>query len=283
MLYCFLLQVGFVCAYMVFVAQNAHAFIMSVSNCKKDIGLHWLILGQLFIFVPLAMIRKIQKLSVFALIADVFILIGLSYLYYYDAFVLVTKGFGNVEWFINPTSFPLFVGTAVFTFEGIGLGTWSYLSQFPAPHLLANSLNCLSVIPIAESMKEPEKFPKVLTGSMIFMTILFTSVGVVSYLAFGDDVETVILLNLPAHSAIVNSVQLLYAMAICLSIPLQLFPAIRIMETGLFTLSGKTNIWVKWQKNMFRFAMVVVCAIIAIGGSNVSDGLLYNRSHLRTL
>jgi proton-coupled amino acid transporter len=108
---------------MVFVAQNAHAFIMSVSNCKKDIGLHWLILGQLFIFVPLAMIRKIQKLSVFALIADVFILIGLSYLYYYDAFVLVTKGFGNVEWFINPTSFPLFVGTAVFTFEGIGLGT----------------------------------------------------------------------------------------------------------------------------------------------------------------
>lgn len=132
-------------------------------------------------------------------------------------------------------------------------------------------------------MKEPEKFPKVLTGSMIFMTVLFTSVGVVSYLAFGDDVETVILLNLPAHSAIVNSVQLLYAMAICLSIPLQLFPAIRIMETGLFTLSGKTNIWVKWQKNMFRFSMVVVCAIIAIGGSNVSGCVWYRRSHLRTL
>jgi proton-coupled amino acid transporter len=124
-------------------------------------------------------------------------------------------------------------------------------------------------------MKEPEKFPKVLTGSMIFMTVLFTSVGVVSYLAFGDKVETVILLNLPAHSAIVNSVQLLYAMAICLSIPLQLFPAIRIMENGLFTLSGKTNMKVKWQKNMFRFGMVVVCSIIAIGGSNVSKFIFY--------
>ena len=107
---------------MVFVAQNAHAFIMSVTNCKTDIAMHWLILGQLFIFVPLAMIRKIQKLSVFALIADVFILLGLCYLYYYDSFVLITKGVGNVEWIINPTSFPLFVGTAVFTFEGIGLG-----------------------------------------------------------------------------------------------------------------------------------------------------------------
>jgi amino acid permease len=132
-------------------------------------------------------------------------------------------------------------------------------------------------------MKEPEKFPKVLTGSMIFMTVLFTSVGVVSYLAFGDKVETVILLNLPAHSAVVNSVQLLYAMAICLSIPLQLFPAIRIMETGLFTLSGKTNMKVKWQKNMFRFGMVVVCAIIAIGGSNVSISYSRQRSTLMGL
>jgi proton-coupled amino acid transporter len=115
---------------MVFVAQNIHAFLMSVSNCKTDIGLHWLIFGQLIIFVPLAMIRKIQKLSVFALIADLFILIGLSYLYYYDTFVLVTRGLGNIEWIINTNSFPLFVGTAVFTFEGIGLGKrplWSPL------------------------------------------------------------------------------------------------------------------------------------------------------------
>jgi hypothetical protein len=132
------------------------------------------------------------------------------------------------------------------------------------------------VIPIAESMKEPEKFPKVLTGSMIFMTVLFTSVGLVSYLAFGDDVETVILLNLPAHSAVVDTIQLLYAMAICLSIPLQLFPAIRIMENGIFTLSGKNNLMVKWQKNLFRFGMVVACAIVAIGGSNVSYSKLYS-------
>lgn len=262
---------------MVFVAQNAHAFLLSVTNCKTDIALHWLILGQLFIFVPLAMIRKIQKLSVFALIADVFILLGLSYLYYYDTLTLVTKGFGDVQWIINPKSFPLFIGTAVFTFEGIGLGKKS----IPVINVLSKMLTLdyllfiFLVIPIAESMKEPEKFPKVLTGSMIFMTILFTSVGVVSYLAFGDDVETVILLNLPAHSAVVDTIQLLYAMAICLSIPLQLFPAIRIMENGIFTLSGKNNLLVKWQKNLFRFGMVVVCSIIAIGGSNVSGSGIY--------
>ncbi|KAI7862566.1 transmembrane amino acid transporter protein-domain-containing protein [Spinellus fusiger] len=236
-------QIGFVCAYMVFVAQSIQALVENISNCQTIIPTAYLILGQIAVFVPLAMIRKIQKLSVFALIADVFILLGLVYLYYYDFLTLATRGIGNVEWVINAESFPLFIGTAVFTFEGVGL-----------------------VIPITESMKDPKKFPKVLTGTMIFMTFLFLSMGLISYIAFGDEVQTVILLNLPPGPT-VNTIQALYAVAICLSIPLQLFPAIRIVETGLFTQSGKFNPIVKWQKNTFRFMAVLVCAFVAILGS----------------
>ncbi|KAI9281954.1 transmembrane amino acid transporter protein-domain-containing protein [Sporodiniella umbellata] len=222
-------QIGFVCAYMVFVAQNVQALIESLSKCQLQIPLSYLILGQMIIFVPLAIIRKIQKLSAFALVADLFILVGLVYLYYFDFFTLSHHGVADVEWVINYTSFPMFIGTAVFTYEGVGL-----------------------VIPITESMAEPEKFPKVLSGTMIFITSIFLSVGFISYLAFGSQVQTVILLNMP-DSATVNVVQALYALAICLSIPLQLFPAIRIIETGLFTRSGKHNTFVKWQKNVFRF------------------------------
>lgn len=122
------------------------------------------------------------------------------------------------------------------------------------------------VIPITESMKEPKKFPKVLSWTMLFITVLFISIGLISYLAFGDKVQTVVLLNLPA-TPVVNTIQGLYALAICLSIPLQLFPAIRIVETGLFSKSGKHNPIVKWQKNMFRFASVLLCAAVAIAGS----------------
>ncbi|KAI8083361.1 transmembrane amino acid transporter protein-domain-containing protein [Gilbertella persicaria] len=240
-------QVGFVCAYMVFVAQNVQALIESVSQCELRVPLSYLILGQIAIFVPLAMIRKIQKLSAFALIADIFILIGLVYLYYYDFFILSTTGIADVEWVINYKSFPMFIGTAVFTYEGVGL-----------------------VIPITESMAEPEKFPKVLSGTMVFITGIFLSVGFISYLAFGSQVQTVILLNMPG-TAVVNTVQGLYALAICLSIPLQLFPAIRIVENGLFTRSGKYNAMVKWQKNIFRFVAVLVCAGVAIGGSSDLD------------
>ncbi|KAL0139470.1 transmembrane amino acid transporter protein-domain-containing protein [Mucor lusitanicus] len=236
-------QMGFVCAYMVFVAQNVQALIESVSQCDLRVPLSYLILGQIAIFVPLAMIRKIQKLSAFALIADLFILVGLVYLYYYDFLTLASQGVADVEWVINYKSFPMFIGTAVFTYEGVGL-----------------------VIPITESMAEPEKFPKVLSGTMVFITGVFLSVGFVSYLAFGSEVQTVILLNMPG-TAVVNTVQGLYALAICLSIPLQLFPAIRIVENGLFTRSGKYNNTVKWQKNVFRFVSVLICACIAIGGS----------------
>lgn len=117
----FLPQIGFVCAYMVFVAQSIQAMVQAITHCETTIPLQYLILGQVAIYVPLAMIRKIQKLSFTALIADAFILIGLMYLYYYDTFTLALKGVGNVEWIINPSSFPMFIGTAVFTFEGVGL------------------------------------------------------------------------------------------------------------------------------------------------------------------
>ncbi|KAI8381476.1 transmembrane amino acid transporter protein-domain-containing protein [Radiomyces spectabilis] len=237
-------QIGFVCAYMVFVAENLQSLVLAFSKCRLLIPMHLLILAQSFAFIPLAMIRKIQRLSVFALIADVFIVIGLSYIVFYDVREMVTVGIADVAWW-NPNYFPLFLGTAAFTFEGIGL-----------------------VIPITESMKEPQQFPRVLRRALFVITLLFISMGALSYLTFGDTLETIILLNLPSKDPMVSSIQTLYSLAICLSIPLQLFPAIRIMENGLFTTrSGKNNAVVKWQKNVFRVIVVFLCAWIAIVGS----------------
>ncbi|KAI7906870.1 transmembrane amino acid transporter protein-domain-containing protein [Cokeromyces recurvatus] len=237
-------QIGFVCAYMIFVAENLQALVLTFSKCRVLIPMHLLILAQSFAFIPLAMIRKIQRLSIFALIADVFIVIGLSYLFYYDIKELIVIGIAKVEMW-NPVHFPLFIGTAAFTFEGIGL-----------------------VIPITESMKEPKKFPSVLTKTLVIITCLFISMGALSYMTFGDNMQTIILLNLPSKDPMVSTIQTLYSFAICLSIPLQLFPAIRIMENGLFTTkSGKNNAIVKWQKNVFRVFIVFLCAGIGIMGS----------------
>jgi proton-coupled amino acid transporter len=106
---------------------------------------------------------------------------------------------------------------------------------------------------------------------MIIITVLFIGMGAVSYAAYGSHTETVVLLNLPQDNKMVNGVQFLYSLAILLSTPLQIFPAIRIAETELFTRSGKYNPWVKWQKNVFRFFVVMLCTAIAWIGADHLD------------
>lgn len=65
--------------------------------------------------------------------------------------------------------------------------------------------------------------------------------------------------------------QFLYSLAILLSVPLQLFPAVRIMENGLFTRSGKEDWNVKWQKNTFRFFVVMGCTALSWAGAKDLD------------
>lgn len=241
-------QIGFVAAYIVFTSENLQAFILAVSDCKTYIEIKWLILMQMAIFLPFSLLRDISKLSVTALIADAFILVGLAYLYYYDILTIVMQhGVSDIVNF-NPRDWTLFIGTAIFTFEGIGL-----------------------IIPIQEAMKEPKKFPKVMFVVMIIITVIFISMGALSYAAYGSATETVVILNLPQDSKLVNGVQFLYSLAILLSTPLQIFPAIRITENGLFTKSGKYNPYIKWQKNVFRFFVVMLCAGIAWFGANDLD------------
>ncbi|KAI1754508.1 transmembrane amino acid transporter protein-domain-containing protein [Xylaria castorea] len=240
-------QIGFVAAYTVFTAENLQAFVLAVTNCGTHINLTWFILMQMIIFLPFSLFRDIGKLGFTALIADAFIIIGLAYLFYYDVFTLSTQGFADIILF-NKKDWTLFIGTAIFTFEGIGL-----------------------IIPIQESMRNPAKFPKVMFSSMIIMSAIFITMGAVSYAAYGSKTETVVLLNLPQDNKFVNGVQLLYSLAILLSTPLQIFPAIKITENALFTKSGKYNPYIKWQKNMFRFFMVFLCAVIAWIGSDNLD------------
>lgn len=240
-------QIGFAAAYIVFTSENLHAFIFAVTKGETFIDVKWLIVMQLIIFLPFSMVRDMAKLSGTALIADAFILLGLVYLYYFDILTLANNGIADIVSF-NHNSWSMFIGTAIFTFEGIGL-----------------------IIPIQETMKHPEKFPKILGEVMVVITVIFLSMGALSYAAYGSDTKTVVILNLPQDSKFVNFVQFLYSLAIMLSTPLQLFPAIRIMETGMFPRSGKFNTKVKWTKNMFRFSVVFVTAFISWGGADDLD------------
>ena len=240
---------GFCCAYYIFVAQNLRDLVMIVSDCAWVLPDWVFLIVQFCIYVPLSWIRKIKHFSATSLIADVFIMAGLGYIFYYDLIQIASYGVAHDIVWINLKSFPLFVGTALFAFEGI----------------------CL-ILPIAESMDKPEKFGKVLTLCVVTIGVIFVSIGASGYSSFGNKVGTIVFLNLPKSSTFVVFLQFIYALAIILSFPLCVYPAIRITEQAIFGMStGRSSNLVKWQKNLYRGCLVLFLAAVAFLGSSNLD------------
>jgi amino acid permease len=129
------------------------------------------------------------------------------------------------------------------------------------------------VIPIVESMQRPERFPFVLTLGMIIVCVIYILIGTISYLAYGDTIQSAVIYNFPADNRVTITVKILYSLAICLTAPLMLFPALKIIENSLFHKfkSGKDSLGIKWSKNIYRIILCIVCAAIAfgIGGDNL--------------
>ena len=244
-------QIGFVASGMIFIAENLFSFLDAVTpDHTTPLRTNALISLQLIVLIPLALIRDISGLGPAALLADVFILIGLIYIWYYDINTIASNGLHSTVELFNPNAFTLTIGSCIFTFEGIGL-----------------------ILPIQSSMTRPEQFSKLLYTVMVIITVIFTSVGALCYAAFGTDTRIEIISNFPQSSRLVNAVQFLYSIAVLVGTPVQLFPATRIIETSLFgdRASGKRSRVTKWQKNGLRTGMTVMCAIIAIAGASDLD------------
>lgn len=86
---------------------------MGISHCLTLIPVQYFILMQLVVFLPLVLIRDLTKLSATALIADVFILAGLLYIFGSEISILADRGIADVKMF-NPKDFPLFIGYVCF-------------------------------------------------------------------------------------------------------------------------------------------------------------------------
>lgn len=238
-------QLGFVCTGLVFVADNWHAFLQAVTNGASPLGVIPLIAVQAALIIPLSFIRNISKLGPAALIADVFIVVGLVYIYYYDIMVLSTRGMHPSVELFNPDAYTMTIGASIFTFEGIGL-----------------------VLPIQSSIRKPERFESLLGLVMLIITVIFTSIGALCYATFGSETQIEVINNFPQDSRMVNAVQVMYALAVLVGNPVQLFPAMRILEHHFFgDRSGRKDLVTKWKKNAFRSALVIVCVVISIAGS----------------
>ncbi|KAK3812891.1 MAG: transmembrane amino acid transporter protein-domain-containing protein [Benniella sp.] len=192
--------------YCIFFAQQFATVVDSLGGAHLDKAV-WIVIFFV-ILVPFTLVRNIGKLGFSTLVADLCIIVGLIYLYVYDIKELaINNGSPTPLKLFNGSDFGLFIGTAVFSYEGIGM-----------------------VIPICSSMAEPKLFPKALTIVLTILCVLLVSFGALGYAVYGDSVQTIILDNLPNQSrgekAGKNVIQLLYIIAIFLTTPLMLFHSV---------------------------------------------------------
>ena len=290
-------QIGFVTTYILFTAENMIAFLSQYVSTKnnllsQEVLPNWLnrgnlILIQCILLIPLVLIRNLAKLSMVSLISSVFIVIGLLIIFWYSGVNLINNGVGPNITNFNSNSWTMLIGVAVTSFEGIGL-----------------------ILPIQSSMSQPEKFPLVLSISMAIITSIFVGIGTIGYFSFGDKIKSIIILNLPQDQFAVQSILVLYSIAVFLSGPLQLFPAIKIGESLIFRhskkkskrqqhqhgstdesntnntddndgklyhQSGKYNPQVKWLKNGFRaISVIFICSLAYLNADNIDKFVSFN-------
>jgi proton-coupled amino acid transporter len=123
-------QLGFVAGASSFIAENLSKAVHDINpNVYISPGMFLVI--SAVVMAPLVLIRKIAKLSFAAVIADVLIVMGLITLVCSDVMDLLynNKVEGDtrwlapgpdVEWIFNRYDYAVFIGTAIYAFEGIG-------------------------------------------------------------------------------------------------------------------------------------------------------------------
>ena len=137
-------------------------------------------------------------------------------------------------------SLPVFLGIMLYTFEGIGL-----------------------VVETQKSMKEPELFMKVLRRVYVALVVTFCLTGSLGYLAFGEDVDSIIILNLPKDAWYTLVCECMLAFGLIVSYPVQLFPVMYMAENYFLDANGRHARHIEAWRNLVRFGVFFVTVILA--------------------
>ncbi|XP_055422782.1 proton-coupled amino acid transporter 2 [Bubalus kerabau] len=240
-------QMGFCCVYIVFLADNLKQVVEAVNSTTNNCHYETVILtptmdSRLYMltFLPflvlIVLIRNLRVLTVFSLLANITMLTSLIIIVQY--IVQEIPDPRQLPLVANWKTYSLFFGTAIFSFESIGV-----------------------VLPLENKMKDARRFPVILSLGMSIITALYISVGSLGYLRFGDDVKASITLNLP-NCWLYQSVKILYIVGILCTYALQFYvPAEIIIPLATSHVSKR---WALPLNLFIRLAMVSLTCILAI-------------------
>lgn len=169
---------------------------------------------MLLILVPmllLASIRNLKYLAPVSMVANVFQFVGLAVILSYVVQDLPYSW--ESKQFASWGQLPLYFGTAIYAFEGIGV-----------------------VLPLENQMRNPgdmRGWNGVLNTSMTLVSCLYIAIGFFGYLKYGEAVSGSITLNLPVNEFLATAVKIMMSVAIFLTYALQFYVPVELLNPTL--------------------------------------------------
>lgn len=255
-------QYGFCCVYVVFLSQNTANFI---PNYGWYVDWRMVVVWWVPVLVILANLPTLKHMSFAAMFANVAILTSIVVILT-AAFIQMAHKWGGddshhpepphgkkepfaIDWWIVPETAAVMFGMAIYAFEGIGV-----------------------VIPAETAMKKPEHFTPALLVTMVGSSLNYITFGLICYLAWGVDTNTLVTVNLHDFAegskpwevlSILVTVGLIIAIAS--TYPLQLFVVTDIVEEAMFQPGRLSPRFRPLKVFAFRCLLVLGTAGIAIG------------------
>lgn len=202
-----------------------------------------------FIIIPISFITNVHFFHIPSLFANLFMLLGYGTQIYYGVELLqeksnVVNGFLDQLSTFNFMQLPLLFGVAIYAYQGIG-----------------------ALFNIRSAMSEPKAVTKLLKIEIGFLMTLYSLFPLLNVVALDGRLQEIVLFSLPTTNPIYLTVQVLYATAMAIGVPLQLFPVFDIIEHSgllkdyLFTETGrKKNAIIRYPLKIITIAIMIIVA-----------------------